>query len=161
MFMTVEAYLKRLTSTLENAIAPELESDRTRGQVFAVIGLLDQLATRIEYKPGLLAEEIDSGVALAREVAAAIGGGSEALMALLREVETQGPGRDLPALARVDEMLSLAIEEFFAAGDGMSVADRARTDQLIRDHLTRIATRDLGLTKPPNFEKISRSKRGQ
>jgi hypothetical protein len=161
MFMTVEAYLKRLTSALENAIAPEIESDRTRGQVFAIIGLLDQLATRIEYKPGLLAEEIDAGEKLAREVAAAAGGPSAALAALLREAETQGPGRDLPALARVDEMLSLAIEEFFAAGDRMSVADRARTDQLIRDHLTRIATRDLGLTKPPNFEKISRSKRGQ
>ena len=66
MFMSVEAYLKRLTSALENTIAPELESDQTRGQVFAVIGLLDQLATRIEYKPGLLAEEIDAGEKLAR-----------------------------------------------------------------------------------------------
>ena len=161
MFMTVEAYLKRLTAALENTIAPEIESDRTRGQVFAVINLLDQLAARIEYKPGLLAEEIDDGAALAREVAAAAGGPSPALAAFFREAETQGAGRDLSALARADEMLSLAIEEFFAAGDRLNGADRAATDQRIRDHLARFATRDLGLTKPPNFEKVSRSKRGK
>mgnify|MGYP000110389796 CR=1 FL=1 len=68
---------------------------------------------------------------------------------------------DLKTRALSEEALSLAIELFFRERARLGPEPAAALEKFLRAHLTKIATRDLGLTKPPNFDKISRSKKGK
>jgi len=162
MFMTIDMYLKRLTHALEKVIAPEIENDQVRGQVFAVINLLDQLGTRIEYKPGLIKEDIESNRLTANEIIKRMNESGVKpppdLNTLLSDLE-KSESFDLKRRAFSEEALSMAIEFFFRERSGMDPTTVSAIDKLVRGHLTKISTRDLGLTKPPNFDKISRSKR--
>lgn len=161
MFITVDMYLKRLTHALEKVIAPEVEDDRVRGQVFAVVNLLEQLGTRIEYKPGLIREDLESNLKTATEVTARMkeaGAEPEAELARLLSDLAGAESVDLKTRALSEEALSRAIELFFRERSRLEPSAAASLEKFIRAHLTKIATRDLGLTKPPNFDKISRSK---
>lgn len=164
MWISPELYLKRITQALEKTVAPEIESDLVRGQVFAVISLLQQLAERIAYKPDLIAQEIQAGGETLRsvisELAAAGSSAPGELQAFLEELDRAGADKGMGALLQVEEKLCAAIDFFFAARRQLAPETAARLDRLLRDYLTRQATRELGLTKPPNLEKISRSKKG-
>ena len=59
MFIPVKDYLKRITFALEHVAAPQIESDFARGQVLAAVFLLDNLSTRIDYKPEVITKEIE------------------------------------------------------------------------------------------------------
>jgi len=163
MFMTTDLYLKRITQALEKVVAPEIESDHVRGQVYAVVNLIEQLAEKIEYKPDLIAQEIQMGCETIRQAVATVGkaaGETPAeLQAFLQELDRSGPGQGLGFRNRVEEMLCQAIDFFYAQRGRMEPAAAAEVDGRIRDHITKLTTRDLGLMKPPNIEKISRSKR--
>ena len=163
MYATVESYLKRITTVLDQTIAPAIESDQARGQVYAVINLLEQLATRVEIKQELIDKEIEMGVKVLMETAKALQQAGVEIEGdrdgFLAELESKGPGKDLAYCARLDETISAMIDLFFDRRAKLKTEDAAAIDQTIRDYLTKLATRDIGLTKPPNFDKISRSKR--
>ncbi|OGP61122.1 MAG: hypothetical protein A2V67_09040 [Deltaproteobacteria bacterium RBG_13_61_14] len=163
MFMSTDLYLKRITQALEKVVAPEIESDRVRGQVFAVINLIEQLAEKIEYKPALIQQEIEMGSETFRRVVQAVEKGvgdvPKDLQAFLQELERPDPGQGLGFRDRVEEMLCQAIDFFYAHRGRLEPAAALEVDGLIRGYITKITTRDLGLLKPPNIEKISRSKR--
>lgn len=162
MFMSTDVYLTRIMHTLEQVVVPEVESDYARGQVYAVIDLLNQLTGKIEYKSDLISQEIEMG--------------SKMLATVIREMETVAPApddlkkfldelgsdktkMDLGLRNRLDEMQCLAIDFFNANRAKLEPEAALEVDGMIRDHITRITTRDLGMMKPPRIDKISRSKR--
>jgi len=158
MFMSAETYLSRITQTLEHVIAPEIESDYARGQVFAVINLIDQLARRIEYKSELISREIEAGFRTVSSIVRALEPRTDIPEDLASFAGGEPPsGKDIAARDAVDEMLCRAIELYFACKDNIEGEASKEVDEVIRAHITGLATRDLGLLKPPDFSKISRS----
>lgn len=161
MFVTLDLYLKRIIHSLEKVVAPEIESDQLRGQIYAAANLLQQLSGTAEFKPELRDDEARKNLVLLDQLIprlkAAAGPLPEPLAAALTDARADQPS----ALEKTDEALCRAIEWFFATRRSLPPATAAELDALIRDHLTKSATRDIGLIKPPNIEKISRSRRGQ
>ena len=161
--MTTDAYLKRLTHALEFIIAPEIESDAARGQVFAVIDLLNQLMGRIEYKPDLIASDVAANSEMIKSIVQGLEGAGvavpEEISAFLKEVEsTEGP-KNLSQRARSEEILCRAIVLLHEHRGKMDAAAGQELDRALREQILKVATRDLGLMKPPLLEKISRPKR--
>ncbi len=162
MYMSVDAYIKRLQAALENDIAPAIVDDKVRGQVFAIVNLLDQLATRVEYKLSLINEDVQKNTEAAREVSdslVAAGVDVPPELQSLLERSDSAESFDMALHADSEKALAMAIELFFAYRHIYSLEAAREVDRRIRDHLTKVATRDIGLTKPPNFDKISRSHR--
>ena len=62
MFINLNVYFRRIIEALENVVAPEIESDHVRGQVFAIVDLIRQITDRVEYKPALIAKDIELGM---------------------------------------------------------------------------------------------------
>lgn len=162
MFMSTEVYLKRIFYTLEHVIAPEVESDFARGQVFAVISLLEQLGSQIEYKRDIIEKDMKTGAGILREVVSALkDAGAEPpseLAKYMDGLESGGPV-SLAARDRLEEMISLAIDFFHEKGSKLESQKASEVDGLVRDFITKTATRDLGLLKPPRIDQISRPKK--
>jgi len=163
MFMATDAYLKRLTHALEFIIAPEIESDAARGQVFAVIDLLNQLMGRIEYKPDLIASDVAANSEMIKRIVQGLEGAAaavpEEISAFLKEVESVPGPKNLGQRARSEEILCRAIVLLHEHRQKLGAASGQELDRALREHILKVATRDLGLMKPPLLEKISRSKR--
>lgn len=162
MFMSTDAYLKRIMLALDRGIAPKIESDALRGQVYAVVDLLNQLTGRIEYKRELLDQEIRTGAEILEKILTGLESegisAPDDLAAFVKELGENSAGSG-PGLGReVEERICRAIDVFHAQKDKMSAEQKIALDQAIRDYILKAATRDLGLTKPPNIDKISRSK---
>jgi hypothetical protein len=163
MFMTVDLYLKRIYHTLEHVIAPEVDDDFARGQVFAVINLLEQLGQKVEYKQDLIAQEIEQGSKILSIMVAAVQDAGadipEKITSFMKELESGSPA-GLSKRNRLEEMLCLAID-LLHENKGLLEPERyAEVDRQVRDYITKLTTRDLGLMKPPAVDKISRPKKG-
>ena len=79
MFVNTNVYFGRITDALEKVVAPEIESDEVRGQVFAVISLIQQVSGMIEYKHDLIEQEIKEGSDIVKNILRAVeGAGIEA-----------------------------------------------------------------------------------
>lgn len=165
MFISTELYFSRLIHTLEHVIAPEIESDRVRGQVFAVIDLIQQLADRIEYKHELVMQDIEMGSDMIRRIVRAVeeaeGDAPEELRAFLKKLDEGSAGSGLVLRQKVEEMLCLAIDFFHDDRSRMEPAAAGEVDSQIRDYIWKITGRDLGLMKPPLLDQISRPKKGK
>jgi len=163
MWMNPDLYLKRLAAALENVVAPEIDDDFARGQLYAVSELINQLTGKLEYKRDLVGEDIKAG--------------HEALVGLLADLEDVGAPRPGGIVAAIEEMgkdpkpigverrgqvealLCDAIDHFHDHKQEIGAEAAAKLDKELRDLLTRQATKELGRMKPPQFEKISRSKK--
>jgi len=162
MYMGLDAYLKRISSTLEKVVAPSIEDDKIRGQVFAVISLLGQLDKRAELKSGLIREEVEKNCAMAKKIIDKMG---EAGTAPLKELEEElselesASDWDLKIRDRGENALSSAIRHFFTRKDDLPGEVAEEIDQMVREHLFSMSSKELGLTKPPDFDRISRSRR--
>ncbi len=158
MFMSTDVFLKRIFYTLEHVIAPEVDDDFARGQVFAVISLLEQLASHVEFKRDLIEKDIRMGVKVLEGVLEALG---EAGVEPPEELAEYMEGLDsmpvnLRARDRMEEMISLAVELLHDNASRLDAARAGELDRMVRDYITKIATRDLGLLKPPRIDQISR-----
>jgi len=158
MFMSTNLYLSRLNEALENVIAPEVESDEARGQVFAVISLIEQFMGRIEYKHDFIEQEIGSGVNVLKRVIEAAGEAGLDTPAeigeFLQKLDDGKAGSGLALCDKVDEMACMAID--FLHDNRQKVGSYKEVDKMIRDHIFKMSGRDMGLMKPPMIEKISR-----
>jgi hypothetical protein len=163
MWMKPEAYLKRLQNALEQVVAPEIEDDAVRGQLYAVVDLLNQLGNKIEYRRDLIAVEVKAGAAMLKRLLSAMEGAGvgsppegaelcQALEAGAREV-------DLKLQREVEEALCRGIDHFYAQKHRMGQELAASLDRELREYMLKTATREMGLVKPPQLERISRSKR--
>jgi len=163
MWMKPEAYLRRLQTTLEQVVAPEIEDDAVRGQLYAVVDLLNQLGGKIEYKRDLIAVEVAAGRAMLERVLAEMeraGADSPAeLSAFVRELGAGTRPVELKLQREVEEKLCRAIDHFHAHKDKLGPELALRLDRELRDYMLKAATREMGQVKPPQLERISRSKR--
>jgi len=163
MFISTDLYLKRLMNTLEQVIAPEIESDHVRGQVFAVIDLLKQLSDRVEYKQFIISQDIEIGRDLIQRILDAFEGAGCAtpddLRAYIGQMDNGAAGKGLALRTKVEEMLCAALNYFHDNINKLDGNAAKELDRVIREGITKIAGRDLTMMKPPMIEKISRSKR--
>lgn len=163
MFISPGVYFKRLTDALENVVAPEIESDYVRGQVFAVVDLIRQLIDRIEYKQELITQEIqitsDSVKKMLEALEQAGCDVPDELRLFTTSLEGGSIGKGLALRNKTDEIFCKALELFHQNLDKMPPETAKEVDKAIRDNIMKVVGRDLGLMKPPMIEKISRSKR--
>ena len=163
MFITTDAYLNRLTHVLEHIIAPEIESDAVRGQVFAVIDLLNQLGGWIEYKQDLIASDVAANSEMIKRIVQALAGvgvnATQEHPAYLKEVESVTDPFSPTQRLHSEEILCQAIDLFHEHRGRLGADVSQELDRTLRDEILKNAFRDLGLTKPPLLEEISRSKR--
>jgi hypothetical protein len=163
MFIPLNIYFKRLTDALENVVAPEIESDHVRGQVFAVVELIRQIIDRIEYKQDLINQEIELGRNTIGQIAdALVDAGVDApaeIAEFIQSFEEGKAGKGIPLRNKTDEMVCAAMEAFHRNMDKMNPEVAEKTDAAIRENMFKLIGRELGLMKPPMIEKISRSKR--
>lgn len=163
MFISPAVYFKRLTDALENVVAPEIESDYVRGQVFAIVDLIRQLVDRIEYKQELIAQEIqitsDSIKRMIKALTEANCAIPEEIKQFISSLEDGSAGKSLAVRNKTDEMFCKALELFHGNLGKIPPETAKEVDKAIRDNILKVVGRDLGLLKPPMIEKISRSKR--
>ena len=158
MFLSTEEYLLRVTHTLEHVVAPLIESDFARGQLLAAVYLLDQLTDRIDYRAEIVEQEIETTRETTRKIVDVIeekgGQVSDDLRAFVREAGGEDCTRDLAFRNRCEEMLSAAIDSFFANRERFDPASAHATESLILGHLTQIGSRDMGMYKPSTSQKL-------
>jgi hypothetical protein len=147
---------------LEHLVAPEIESDFVRGQVFAAIELLSQLQGRIEQRHDFVMQDVvnaretirvlckaleESGLRVPDEMAAVLPQDASDLSGLqLREVRE-----------RVESALSSVLDFFHE--HRADLPDPDAIERLALRHIQQGIFRDLMLFRPQRFERISRSKR--
>lgn len=160
MFISTNVYFRRIMDALENVIAPEVESDHVRGQVFAVVDLINQISDRVEYKHDHIEDDIKQGSKMIMQIAEALSeaGGQtpEEIEAFLKAFDEGSAGRGLALRKKVEETLCAAIDYFHENKNKMESNAAEKLDSDIRQHIFKNAGRDLGLMKPPMIEKISR-----
>jgi hypothetical protein len=162
MDYTTDLYLKKIKYTMENVIAPAIDDDFARGQVFAVLNILEGLGKKIEYKQDLINTEIKVSAGVLLKLAPALVEASvklsDELTDFSKALKNDGPGADLLYRNKLDEMLSQAINLFFQNRNKLDGDKKTSLDEAIRESITKIATRDIGLMATPNFDKISGKK---
>jgi hypothetical protein len=158
MFLSTEEYLHRITHALEYVVAPLVESDFARGQLLSAVYLLDQLTDRIDYKAEIVEQEIETTRETTLRIVDAIeetgGEVPEDLKSFVHEAAGVGRARDLALRKRCEEMLSTAIDSFYANRKAFDPASAHATEGLILGHLTRIGSRDMGMYKPSTSQKL-------
>ena len=158
MFLSTEEYLHRITHALEHVVAPLVESDFARGQLLSAVYLLDQLTDRIDYKAELVEQEIETTRETTLRIVDAIeergGKVPEDLKSFVLEAAGEGRVRDLALRKRCEEMLSTAIDSFYANRKVFDPASAHATEGLILGHLTQIGSRDMGMYKPSTSQKL-------
>ena len=167
MFSPIETYLERIFATLENVVAPEVESDYARVQLFAAIGLLQSLGKKVEYRQELIQERMTMYAGVMSKVFRAVekngGEPSGELRDYFRELETRGPGRDPADLARLEEKFSRTIDLFFFHRAKLDPEEARNLDREIREVLTQVCSGDLSFLASDNIDKAkkARAKGGQ
>lgn len=155
----IDTILGRINDTLENRIAPELVSPVLRGQVIAVVELLNQLAGKVEYRRDLLTEDIERAretIAMLLDVfdAARIAVPDELRAAAAPfDPATAIGGELLEARRRARASISTALELLDA--NRARVADADAVESRVLDRLQQGVMRDILLFRPQRFDKIS------
>ena len=151
--------VERINRALEFVVAPEVTSPIVRGQLLAVVELLNQLQGRFGYRHDFLVQDIDR----AREILAVL---VDALAVAGVEIppEIASAPRSVELLGATEERLraeraaaesavSAALDLLDAHRD--AIADAGRVEAVVLDRLQPGIQRDLMLFRPPRFDKIS------
>ena len=162
MFAPIETYLERIFATLENVLAPEIESDYARIQLFAAIGLLQSLGKKVEYRHELIDERIRLYSEVVSRVFAAVekSGGEPAgeLRDFVREFEAHGPGSGVSYLEKLEEKFSRTIDFFYANRKKLGQEKAQEMDQEIMEVLSRVCLGELNFLATDNIDKAKKSK---
>lgn len=162
MDMPIKDYIKRISYALEHAVAPEIESDYIRGQLLAAVFLIDQLTDRIDYKPALIKQDIDSSAETIKTIVNSCGQKAgevpEEISAFLEELDKDDYEINLKFRERCEGILSLAIEYFFNSKDKLEPAEADDLNGAIIKKLMKTATRDIGMLKPSTSNKLIQRK---
>ncbi len=151
--------VERINQTLENVIDPEIESAIVRGQLFAVVELLNQLQGKYEYRHDLMVQDIRVGRQMLATLIEAFEKAGvetpEAISAATREVNLLGMSGD-----QLREVRS-TVEEAVSAVLDLLNANRSRIDQAVLvekavlGQLGQNILRDMMLFRRQRFDKIS------
>jgi len=151
--------VERINQTLENVIAPEIESTIVRGQLFAVVELLNQLQGKYEYRHDLMVQDIR----VYRQMLATLMDAfekygvetPEAISSATREVDLFGMSGD--QLREVRSGVEAAVSDALDLLD----TNRSRIDQAeqiekaVLGQLGQNILRDMMLFRRQRFDKIS------
>jgi hypothetical protein len=149
----------RINHTLENVIAPEIESTIVRGQLFAVVELLNQLQGKYEYRHDLLVQDIQVGrqmlTTLTETFARAGVDTPETISAAAQEVELLGMSGDQlrEVRSRVEAAVSDALDLLDASRSGISQVEHV--EKAVLAQLGQTILRDMMLFRRQRFDKIS------
>jgi hypothetical protein len=151
--------VERVNQTLENVIAPEIESTIVRGQLFAVVELLNQLQGKYEYRHDLMVQDIQVGVQMLATLIEAFKKAGvetpEAISTTTREVDLLGmSGERLREVRRgVEEAVSAALDLLDANRPGITEAEKV--EKAVLGQLGQNILRDMMLFRRQRFDKIS------
>ena len=151
--------VERINQTLENVIAPEIESTIVRGQLFAVVELLNQLQGKYEYRHDLMVQDIQ----VCKQMLATLMDAfekygvetPEAISSATREVDLFGMSGD--QLREVRSGVEAAVSDALDLLD----TNRSRIDQAeqvekaVLGQLGQNILRDMMLFRRQRFDKIS------
>jgi hypothetical protein len=162
MFISAQEYLQRVSHALEHVVAPEIESEYVRGQVLAAVFLIDQLMDRIDYKPELIRQEIQSSCKTAQRVLSVLMergvNPPNEVKEFLTEVERGSYELTVECRNRCADSLSVAIDLFHAHRNRLESAVDYEMEEVLLGHLSTVASRDMGLFKFSTSMKLLQKK---
>ena len=151
--------VERINQTLENVIAPEIESTIVRGQLFAVVELLNQLQGKYEYRHDLMVQDIQVGrQMLATLIEAFEKAGVEtpqAISTATQEIDLLGMSGDQlrEVRSRVEAAVIAALDLLDANRSGITEAEKV--EKAVLGQLGQNILRDMMLFRRQRFDKIS------
>jgi hypothetical protein len=151
--------VERINHTLENVVAPEIESPIVRGQLFAVVEILNQIQGRFDYRHDFMIQDIQVGrQMLATLIEAFEKDGVETPEAISEVAEEGAPagmsGEQLrEARSRVEEAVSAALDLLDAHRS--EIAQAEKVEKTVLAQLGQNILRDMMLFRPQRFDKIS------
>jgi hypothetical protein len=149
----------RINQTLENVIAPEIESTIVRGQLFSVVELLNQLQGKYEYRHDLMVQDIQVGKQMLATLIEAFDKAGvetpEAISTATREVELLGMSGD--QLREVRSGVEAAVSDALDLLDAnRAVIKQAETvEKAVLGQVGQNILRDMMLFRVQRFDKIS------
>jgi hypothetical protein len=156
----LQRIVERINNSLENVIAPQIASTIVRGQLFAVVEILNQIQERFDYRHDLMFQDIQVGrqmLATLTEAFAAAGVETpEGISAAAREAEPAAgaSGGELrEARSRVEAAVSDALDWLDAHRARIPEAEKA--EKTLVGQLGQTVLRDMMLFRPQRFDKIS------
>ncbi len=157
--MPLASIVERINHALENVIAPEIESKIVRGQLFAVVELLNQLPGKYEYRHDLMVQDIQVGkqmlVTLIEALEKAGVETPESISTATREVDLLGMSGDplREERSRVETAVSGALDLLDANRSGIPEAEKV--EKTVLGQLGQNILRDMMLFRRQRFDKIS------
>lgn len=157
--MPLASIVERINLTLESVVAPEIASPIVRGQLFAVVELLNQLPGRFDYRHDFLAEDIvrcrEILAYLAEPLAAAGVAAPEEASAAARPVGLGGMSGDQlrEERDRVQTAVSNALDLLHAHRE--NVGEVRGLQEGVLDRLMPGVLRDVGQFRRQRFDRIS------
>ena len=148
MTIPVETLIDGLARTLTDAVLPDVTSRFARGQLFAVVDVLQNLRDRLEVKAALHEAEAASAAAALERAAAALG--REAAAARIAGALAAGPPAERAAALRA--ALVAALEAIDLLPEERAAPARAA----IAEHLAAQTMRDVAVLKPSLLGEISK-----
>jgi hypothetical protein len=150
MQLAIETLLDGVMRTLREAVLPSVEGRFARGQLFAVLDVLQNLRDRVEPRADLDDAEAASAETALRAVIATLGRDAAApLVAALAGAPAAPPGARAAALRA-------ALVRALAVLDDLPEATTAPARAALAQHLAAQAMRDVATLKPSLLEEISK-----
>jgi hypothetical protein len=163
MVNSLQRLFTEIIETLDRA-GRQVSDPYVRSQVFAVIDILTNMASRVEWKRADLQANIDDLRAVFSEITQLLGANSScppdlaALREQLATAATESLGDDLVAERdRLNRLLITAMERISAARARLSQAVADAIDQQCNGYLRRQLERDLALARRPLFRRMSQA----
>jgi len=163
MINSLERLFTEIIETLDRA-GQSVGDPYARSQVFAVIDIVTNLATRVEWKRSDLEATINDLQGLFRKIVNLLGKKSacpaafRTLQEQLSSAATTRPGEDLVTERdRLSRLLIHAMERFTVARAQLPVTITNEIDQLCNAYLRRQLDRDVALARRPMFRQMSQA----
>jgi len=150
MQLAIETVLDGVMRTLREAVLPSVEGRFARGQLFAVLDVLQNLRDRVQPRADLDDAEAASAETALRAVVATLDGDAAAPLASALADAPAGPPAARAAALRAALVRALALLDDLP--DETTAAARAA----IAQHLAAQAMRDVATLKPSLLEEISK-----
>lgn len=161
MFVSINDYLARIYNTLENVVAPEVESDFVRSQLFAAIALLGSLSKKIEYRKDLISGEIDAGMEIIKAISDVLKDSGIAVpentAAFLDEFRENGLPAEVKNIRLVNDQFRLILDFLYHKKEKISSDMFIYIDNKIRGYIHDMSLRDIGFMPHVSFDKILRA----
>jgi hypothetical protein len=151
--------VERINHALENVIAPEIESTIVRGQLFAVVELLNQLQGKYEYRHDLMVQDIQVGRQMLATLIEAFEKAGvetpETISTATREVDLLGMSGDQLREVRggVETAVSAALDLLDASRS--AIAEAESVEKAVLGLIGGNILRDMMLFRRQRFDKIS------